>query len=209
MPDTVIVGTFNLAPTADAGQDQLVYIGASVQLDATGSFDPEGDALSYSWTLTAPAGSSAVLVDANTPNSNFVPDVEGDYQLTLVVSDFLGPGELDAVQVTAVPAGEFATAQLMAANDIIVMLEPEDLLGTGSGVALLVRSRAAARAIQRGQELSARGLLVLELKRLDGCVLRGAPDETGAGGVGIDFVTNCSAQVQLYHLLNSALEALQ
>jgi len=44
----------NLAPTAAAGNDQTVASGATVQLDGTGSTDPEGQALTYMWT--APAG---------------------------------------------------------------------------------------------------------------------------------------------------------
>jgi hypothetical protein len=44
----------NQAPTANAGPDQTVASGASVQLDGSGSTDPENDTLTYMWT--APAG---------------------------------------------------------------------------------------------------------------------------------------------------------
>jgi hypothetical protein len=41
-------GTCNGSPVADAGKDQIVGMGDVVQLDASGSSDPEGDALSFS-----------------------------------------------------------------------------------------------------------------------------------------------------------------
>ncbi|VAX11597.1 hypothetical protein MNBD_GAMMA25-1961, partial [hydrothermal vent metagenome] len=45
-------------PIADAGVDQLVAVDTVVTLDGSGSTDPEDDALTYSWTITArPDGS--------------------------------------------------------------------------------------------------------------------------------------------------------
>ncbi|MGV1010702.1 MAG: PIG-L family deacetylase, partial [Dermatophilaceae bacterium] len=43
----------NRTPVANAGPDQLVAPGASVQLTGLGSSDPDGDALTYAWTQTA------------------------------------------------------------------------------------------------------------------------------------------------------------
>ena len=40
----------NQAPTANAGPDQTVDSGATVQLNGSGSTDPEGQALTYMWT---------------------------------------------------------------------------------------------------------------------------------------------------------------
>jgi hypothetical protein len=46
----------------------------------SGSTDPEGDTLTYAWTIdTAPAGSSATLTGATTVSAGFTPDVAGDY----------------------------------------------------------------------------------------------------------------------------------
>jgi hypothetical protein len=38
---------------------------------------------SYNWTLTAPAGSSATLIDATTQDPEFTPDVKGTYKVTV------------------------------------------------------------------------------------------------------------------------------
>lgn len=78
----------NQAPTANAGPDQTQPIGSTVHLDGTGSSDPDGDALTFQWTLTnKPATSNATLSGATTALPTFVLDVAGTYQIQLVVSD--------------------------------------------------------------------------------------------------------------------------
>ncbi len=46
---------------------------------------------SYAWKITdRPAGSSAGLVDADTPKPSFKPDLDGDYEISAIVTDQLG-----------------------------------------------------------------------------------------------------------------------
>ena len=79
----------NLAPVANAGPDQAFdEPGSIVMLDGLGSTDPEGDSLLYSWTFASlPAGSSALLIGADSPTPSFTPDIPGDYVAQLIVND--------------------------------------------------------------------------------------------------------------------------
>jgi arylsulfatase A-like enzyme len=96
----------NTAPLADAGPDQSVTTGAVVMMDGSGSSDADGDALSYTWTLMAPAGSASVLSGDTTASPSFTADVDGDYVMSLVVSDGTVNSVADSVTITAsAPAG--------------------------------------------------------------------------------------------------------
>src|SRR6185369_17757542 len=50
-PDSVVVTVLNGAPAANAGPDQTAYVTHVVMLDGSASTDPDGDALSFQWTL--------------------------------------------------------------------------------------------------------------------------------------------------------------
>jgi len=95
----------NLPPTADAGLDQIVNVGDVVQLDGSGSSDPDGDPLSYSWSFTSrPSGSTATLSDPNVASPTFIADVAGDYTLELTVDDGHGGSDADQVRIRALAA---------------------------------------------------------------------------------------------------------
>jgi hypothetical protein len=90
---TVVNGT---APLADAGPDQFVdatsAAGAVVALNASGSFDPNGDPLTYQWSdengVTLATGRLAnVLLGL------------GTHDITLTVSDGHSPAGIDTVRV--------------------------------------------------------------------------------------------------------------
>ena len=103
-PDEVIItaGAANSPPVANAGPDQSVNTGATVQLDGSASSDPEQDPLTYQWTFsTMPAGSTATLSDATAVNPTFIADLDGVYTLALVVNDGTQDSTPDEVTVTA------------------------------------------------------------------------------------------------------------
>lgn len=76
------------APVSDAGPDQSAAVADEVQLDGLGSYDPDGDALSFEWTLIdQPTGSAAQLLNANRPTASFYADRAGVYLAELAVSD--------------------------------------------------------------------------------------------------------------------------
>jgi len=92
----------NSPPVADAGPDDSVTVGVAYMLDGTGSSDPDGDDLTYSWSLQVPEGSTqASLDDATLSNPAFTPDVAGDYIAELVVNDGTEDSAPDSVTITA------------------------------------------------------------------------------------------------------------
>jgi hypothetical protein len=95
--------TVNNPPVADAGADQTVSVGDPVQLDGTGSFDPDGDPLTFSWAFVSkPSGSQAKLSSATSTTLTLTPDLEGGYVLELAVSDGRSGTDSDQVAVTAI-----------------------------------------------------------------------------------------------------------
>lgn len=99
---TLLISSLNGAPVADAGPDQLItLVGTQVQLDGSASFDPDGDALTYVWTLvSAPTGSAAALDNPAAVAPGFVADVNGQYLLTMQVTDRFGASVTDDVEVS-------------------------------------------------------------------------------------------------------------
>jgi hypothetical protein len=86
-PKSVTIRAVNIAPTASTAEGVPAVQGEELTLQGEG-FDRNGDELSYEWTIVhRPAGSTAALVGANSKSPRLVPDEEGDYEVTLVVSD--------------------------------------------------------------------------------------------------------------------------
>ena len=80
--------TENDAPVADAGEDDNVNPGATVALDGTGSYDPDGDAITYFWELTE--GPNAVLDNTSSATPTFTAvNEDACYIFKLVVTDAL------------------------------------------------------------------------------------------------------------------------
>ncbi len=92
-PDLVIVNVTsgNQAPVADCGDDVEVDVDEAAALDGSGSYDPEGAAIEYSWALSSwPEGSSLESDDVfngDGAEPTVIPDVPGVFLVSLVVSD--------------------------------------------------------------------------------------------------------------------------
>jgi len=94
LPDTVLVtaaSSDNRAPIADAGPDLIVGTGANVPLSGINSSDPNGDELTYSWSVVS-APDSVEIADSTAVQTYFVSSAAGEYRFRLRVSD----GELSA-----------------------------------------------------------------------------------------------------------------
>lgn len=98
--DTIIVTDRNAAPNANAGLYQQVDVGTTVTLDGSASSDPNGDPLTFSWTVRGPTGLSVPVANATSARTTFVASDQGLYTATLSVSD----GALQDTSVTHVAA---------------------------------------------------------------------------------------------------------
>ncbi len=106
-PDSVTV-TVNpvIPPTADAGPDQTVDSGATVQLDGSGSSANGGSPISsYQWTQTS--GPPVILSDSTTVNPTFTaPEAQSQEEIVfqLIVTNEDGvKSQPDSVTVTVNP----------------------------------------------------------------------------------------------------------
>lgn len=85
---TTVSAVSNVAPVAVAGPSRSVPGGTTVFLDGSGSYDQNGDPLTFTWAIaTKPVGSTAALDNVNSGRPSFIADVRGEYVLSLVVSD--------------------------------------------------------------------------------------------------------------------------
>lgn len=101
---TVTVSVANAAPVANAGIAQTVVTGTTVTLDGSASRDANGDALTFTWTLTSrPTGSTALLTGATSVKPTFVADIAGTYVASLAVSDGMLTSQWTSTIVTATP----------------------------------------------------------------------------------------------------------
>ncbi len=94
---TVRVRTTNRAPVADAGQG-FVTVEPTARLDGSRSYDPDGDAISFSWRVAGPR--NATIGGGDTP----IPVVRlengwGDYVFELIVTDAYGASSTSTVTI--------------------------------------------------------------------------------------------------------------
>ena len=96
----------NFPPVANAGQNQIVVSGTTVQLDGRNSSDNEGEIASWSWRRTGGTlGRSVVMTGANTARPRFTTDIlpvganDVVHGFTLTVTDNDGAIDTDWVWV--------------------------------------------------------------------------------------------------------------
>jgi RHS repeat-associated protein len=109
--DTVSINTRNQPPVANAGVNQTVALDAMVQLDGSGSSDPNHDPLTFTWSLLSrPEGSAATLSDATASNPTFVADRPGSYVAQLVVHDGTVTSAPHSVTISTLDSAPIANA---------------------------------------------------------------------------------------------------
>src|SRR5512138_988500 len=84
---SVTITAVNTAPVARVTGWAYVHAGEEVTLSAETSSDLNGDPLTFSWSLTGPVGTAAVLSSATGTTTRFTPDRTGLFNVSLVASD--------------------------------------------------------------------------------------------------------------------------
>jgi hypothetical protein len=104
----------NRPPIAEAGADQVISVGgdclASATLNGTGSTDPDGDVLTYTWT--GPFGS----INGSIQNVHLSL---GTYNITLIVNDGWGGTASDTVNITVTDRSPPSIKGLIAAPSLL------------------------------------------------------------------------------------------
>jgi len=125
-PAFVKITVLNAPPTVTMGYvPSSVPFGVPFQFNGY-AYDPNGDPVTYTWTLVSrPQGSIAALTDATAQSPSFTPDLEGQYVVSLVASD----GKLSSAAATATltavnaPPVASAGADQAAASGALVTLD--------------------------------------------------------------------------------------
>ena len=98
---TITVNHVNVAPTANAGDDEEKAEGSVVTLGATGSSDSDGSIVSYSWSQSG--GDNVEITNASSASATFdAPYVASDTELvfSVTVTDNEGASATDEVAIT-------------------------------------------------------------------------------------------------------------
>ncbi|MBM4309755.1 MAG: choice-of-anchor A family protein [Deltaproteobacteria bacterium] len=160
-PVELEVTTRNRRPVADSGPDRKLNAADAVQLDASASFDPDGDFLTWRWSiLSAPDGSTAVLNDSTLINPVFTADKAGAYIVQLIVND----GEMDSIPDTC-------TITIRALS------ECADDLGIAQGYSIFALGALSAQHAVISGRIAAGGNAELHTVVMANQVPRGAPSE--------------------------------
>lgn len=98
-------GGGSLTPTADAGPDQSVAFGATVNLDGSESISRRGTSLTYAWAQSG--GTAVTLTGSDTAHPSFsAPAVAGNIEFSLIVNDGVETSSPDSVRISVSQSGE-------------------------------------------------------------------------------------------------------
>jgi len=120
-----LTGDINLPPAADAGPDQQVSEGDQVDLDGTGSYDPEGKPVTYTWYPP----DEITLSDLYSATPSFIApevDVDTDFSIGLRVKDSVVTSSTDYVtigvqQINEAPVAHAGPDQSVNERELVML----------------------------------------------------------------------------------------
>ena len=126
---TLAVEATNQAPIAQLVAERSIMLNDLVTLQCAQCNDPEGQPLSYLWKLQGkPENSIAQLIQHTTATPSLSADIEGDYVITLIVSD----GQLSSEQATTVLHAQANEKPTAIISDVPSILVDEEIQLDGS-----------------------------------------------------------------------------
>lgn len=110
------------SPVAVATSPAFVSsVGAPVTLLGDGSYELDGDPLSYAWALTSrPSGSTATLSNSTAVDATFTPDLAGTYGVKLTVTDQTTGAA--AVSTATIQVGAYQPVALASQTNVSILL---------------------------------------------------------------------------------------
>jgi hypothetical protein len=114
----------NRQPVAVPGTDQIVKGGSTVTLDGSGSSDPDGDALAFSWSQLA--GPSVTLSDNTSKSPTFTAPTPGDDNL-LIFQLIVNDGQVDSkpatvnIRINQLPIANAGVDQKVKPSDTVML----------------------------------------------------------------------------------------
>jgi PKD repeat protein/predicted GH43/DUF377 family glycosyl hydrolase len=109
-------------PVADAGPDQSVFRNALTVLDGSGSYDPNGDQLTFLWVQMG--GFPLPIFGANTSTPLVIPILSGFYTFKLTLYDTEGAFSIDTTNLTVTnraPTADAGADQTVAKRTLVVL----------------------------------------------------------------------------------------
>ena len=117
-------------PVALVQKNLAAHVNRNVTLDAGSSYDPNGNSLTYTWSLVSqPAGSALTFGDNTQSKLEITPQIEGNYQFSVVVNDGALSSTAASVSVTVLNAADDLVQQLSGA---VVDFEYNDVANIGA-----------------------------------------------------------------------------
>jgi hypothetical protein len=204
-PDAMTVSFTNVKPIADAGGNQAAVTGDMVLLDGSGSYDLNGDPLSYSWSLVSkPEGSVTEIADPTLVQTSFIADQAGTYVVSLVVNDGFLDSDADNVTIEVITVRDALVQTLLDLIDVVNALDPSSLKNVNMMKNPMTNKiNAVLNKIDRRFYDEALDKLQNDiLQKTNGCAEIGEPDKN-------DWIITCEAQGQVYPLIMEAIELLE
>lgn len=210
LASSVTITVTNTEPVAQFGVSSSPYYQYGNITLLSSSYDADGDPITHFWSLdSVPQGSLTTLSQSDGDTTAFIPDIPGNYTVSLIVND----GYVDSVPsvvMVEVLSTEAAAEQTTVQLQEYINAQLKSSFTKNKQKTLTNKlNNDVMPLIEAGNFVEARQILVEDIfPKADGCIFRGEPDSPPSGGFAVDWVTDCQAQQDIYDLIKLLDEIL-